>query len=225
LLSLKGDFVAFIPPSGRLRPNALLEVAQRLCAQPDLDLIYTDEDLEDVSGNRAHPHFKPDWSPDLLYSSNYVGQLAVFRREIVAAAGGPAADDSVDSEYELVLRVTERTDRVGHIAQPLYTSRLTAGSSGSFLGVPAKQAAGRTALANALARRGIAGEVLEGHAPGTYRVRYQVRGEPLVSIVIPTRDKADLLETCIDSMLRHTSYSNYEIVVVDNDSVEAPTRE
>ena len=120
--------------------------------------------------------------------------------------------------------MTEKTDRIGHVALPLYAWRMVPGSAASQLDAKPKSVdAAKRALADAMQRRGIEADILEGSATTTYRVRYRIQGQPLVSIVIPTRDRVDLLSRCIASIEAKTSYPNYEIIIVDNDSQEEAT--
>ena len=219
-----GQFVGFLDHDDELKPHALGEVALALDAQPTLDVIYTDEDKREPDGRLTDPFFKPDWSPDHLMSRNYVCHFLVLRRSLLEKLGGfrPGYDGSQD--YDLVLRATELTRQIAHIHEPLYTWRKVPGSTASE--ADAKLWAldsARRALEDALRRRGTSGEVVDGMHPTTYRVRYALRGRPKVSILIPTRDRADLLRNCIDSILERSTYTNYEIVVIDNESADPET--
>jgi GT2 family glycosyltransferase len=219
-----GDFVGFLDHDDELKPHALGEIALLLDDQPDLDLIYTDEDKREPDGRLVDPFFKPDWSPDHLMSRNYVCHLLVVRRHLLDRLGGLRSDYDGSQDYDLVLRATEQTDRIAHIHEPLYTWRKVPGSTSGESGAkPWALDAARRALAAALDRRGTPGEVVDGLHPTTYRVRYAIRGRPKVSIVIPTRDRVDLLRNCIDSVLARSTYTNCEILVLDNESSTADT--
>ncbi|MBI1886455.1 MAG: glycosyltransferase [Chloroflexi bacterium] len=216
-----GEFVGLLDNDDELKPDALFEVVRLLNERPDLDFIYSDEDKKDADGRLVEPFFKPDWSPDLLMTVNYVTHFSVFRRELVEAVGGfrPGYDGSQD--YDLVLRVTEKTDRIAHIVRPLYTWRKAPGSAAAS--VDAKgyaYEAARKALGDALCRRGLQGEVVDGPFKGWYRVRYEVQGNPKVSIIIPTKDRVDMLRRCIDGIEEKSTYHNYEIIIIDNNSEE-----
>jgi GT2 family glycosyltransferase len=215
-----GEFVAIADHDDVLAPDALFEVARRLDRDPGLDFIYTDRDVIEAGGRRVRPFFKPDWSPDLLLSMNYVVHLTVFRRELVERVGGFRKGFEGAQDYDLVLRVTETTDRIGHIPRPLYSWGQAPASVALRPGAkPYAHEAGRRALEDALARRGIRGEVLDGlGAPYRYRVRRQIAGQPLVSILIPTKDNVRLLRRCLESLERRTAYRNVEILVIDNGS-------
>jgi GT2 family glycosyltransferase/SAM-dependent methyltransferase len=220
-----GEFVALLDHDDELSPDALFQMVARLRAEPDLDLLYSDEDKLDAGGQRVEPFFKPGWSPDLLLSMNYIAHLTVVRRSLLEAAGGFRQGFDGSQDYDLLLRVTERTSRIAHVPLVLYHWRKAAGSAAaSPLAKPFAQAAAERALADALRRRGREGWV-EGRSPGRHVVRYTLHDRPLVSVIIPTRDRLELLRSCLESVEQMTDYAPYEILVVDNDSVEPATRE
>lgn len=219
-----GEFVGFLDHDDELKPHALGEIALALDDQPTLDMLYTDEDKREPDGRLVDPFFKPDWSPDHLMSRNYVCHLLVLRRSLVDELGGFRLGYDGSQDYDLVLRATELTTRILHIHEPLYTWRKVPGSTASDADAkPWALDAARRALQDALDRRCTPGEVVEGKLPSSYRVRYALRGRPKLSILIPTRDKADLLRNCIDSVVERSTYTNYEIVVVDNQSTSPDT--
>lgn len=220
-----GEFIALLDHDDELSVHALLAVVGRLNRDPSLDLIYSDEDKVDEHGRRFEPAFKPDWSPDLLRAMNYIGHLCVFRTELVRKLGGfrPGFDGSQD--YDLLLRLTESTDRVAHIPDILYSWRTLPGSSaGSLKAKTYAYDAAVRALRESAERRGWPAEVLEV-APGRYATRYRVRGRPLVSLLIPMRDRAKLTAQCLKSIEEKSTHRPYEIVIVDNGSVEPETLE
>jgi len=219
-----GEFVAFLDHDDLLKPDALARVAARLQAEPDLDLIYTDEDKLDESAQLVEPFFKPDWSPDHLTSRNYIGHLMTVRRALLDEVGGfrPGYDGSQD--HDLLLRLTERTRRIAHIPLPLYTWRRVAGSTAAVVDAkPYAFEAAKAALNDALRRRGLPGRAEDGLLPSTYRTRYALWGQPRVSIVIPTRDRVGLLRQCIESVRSRSTYPNLDFLVVDNDSKDPET--
>jgi GT2 family glycosyltransferase len=221
-----GEFVGLLDHDDELKPNALFEVVRLLNDHRDLDYVYTDEDKRDPDGRLVDPFFKPDWSPDLLRSVNYVTHFSVFRKELVDRVGGFRLGYEGSQDYDLVLRVVEHTDRIAHIALPLYTWRKAAGSTAaSDDAKPFAYEAAKRALTDSLARRRVQGEVMDGPRRGYYRIRYTIRGSPNVSIIIPTRDKVDLLARCIESVERKSTYRNFELLVVDNDSHDPRTIE
>lgn len=221
-----GEFVGLLDHDDELKPDALLEVVKLLNENRELDYVYTDEDKKEPDGRLVEPFFKPDWSPDLEMSINYVTHFSVFRRELIKRAGGfrPQCDGSQD--YDLVLRVTELTDRIAHVPLPLYTWRKVPGSAAANAGAKGYAfKAAQKALGDALARRSNDGDVEDGLWKGSYRVRYRIAGNPKVSIIIPTRDRVDMLRQCIQSINRRSTYRNYEIIVVDNESRQPETLE
>ena len=220
----EGEFVVLLDHDDELAPDALFEVVRHLQDHPDTDLIYTDEDKKDEAGNRRGPHFKPDWSPDLLLSHNYIGHLCVFRRMLLEEVGGFREGFEGSQDYDLLLRFTERTQRIHHIPKILYHWKVVEGSvtTGSE-SKPYTQERSRKAISEALERRGLKGSVEDGFAPNLFRVELQVENTPKVSIVIPTRDNLALLKSCVESIERLTTYPNYEILIVDNDSTDPKT--
>jgi GT2 family glycosyltransferase len=219
----RGTFVALLDHDDELAPEALLEVARRLDEAPELDLIYSDEDKKDLHGRRVEPYFKPDWSPELLLSCNYVCHLCVYRKSVLEQIGGFDSRFDGAQDYDLLLRVSEHTARIAHIPRVLYHWRMVPTStSGSAHAKPQAWEAGRRALEFALERRKTAGAVAMA-APGRYSVRYALKRQPKISIIIPTRDRVSLLKACIDSIRTMTSYENYELLIVDNQSTDPAT--
>ncbi|HEY0439709.1 MAG TPA: glycosyltransferase family 2 protein [Xanthobacteraceae bacterium] len=192
-------------------------------AEPGTELAYSDEDKIDQHDHRFLPYFKPDFSPELLYSYNYINHLTIHRAEHVRKAGMWRSGFDGAQDYDLALRVLEFADwrKVRHLPVVLYHWRAIAGSAALSLSYKLYAIeAGRAALAEHLARRGIAAEV--GVASDTmFRIRYALpAARPRVAIIIPTRDKADLLRRCLWSIEMKTKYDNYEIIIVDNGSSE-----
>jgi GT2 family glycosyltransferase len=224
LQAASGAFVALLDHDDELAPEALLEVAKLLNHRPELDLIYTDEDKIDRDGNRCDPASKPGWSPDLLLSMNYICHLTVVRTTRLNRLGGFRAGFDGSQDYDLVLRVTEQADKIAHIPKVLYHWRKIPGSAAeSFAAKPQASTAVRRAFGEALGRRGVDGSVdMVSH--GRYRVRYAVPEHPLVSIIIPTKDRIDLLSRCLESIQSKTAYRKYKILVIDNNSEETATR-
>ena len=218
-----GEFVALLDHDDEIPPEALFEVAKTLNADRTLDLIYTDEDKLNPDGRRVEPFFKPDWSPDLLLSMNYITHFSVFRRSLLREIGGFRLGFDGSQDYDVLLRFVERADRIGHIPKILYHWRKIPGSAAaSPAAKPFAYEAGRQAIDDAVRRRGCEARV-ENVAPGLYTVRYKLNASPLVSIIVPTRDRWLLLQQCLRSIEERTTYSRYEIIVLDNDSREAET--
>ncbi|PPQ35858.1 glycosyltransferase family 2 protein [Rhodopila globiformis] len=223
-----GEFVALLDPADELAPHALYMVAEALAERPDLDLIFSDEDSIDAASLRHDPWFKPDWNHDLMLSQNAVGHLAVFRHRLVEDAGGFRSGFDGSGDYDLTLRVAERTapGRIGHIPFILYHRRAIPGPTAGGEQHDPHQAAAR-AVQQHLDRTGRTGARVESQGPpGCCRVHWPLPpNPPRVAIIIPTRDKVALLRVAVDSVLARTDYPAIEIIVVDNGSVEAPTLE
>jgi GT2 family glycosyltransferase len=220
-----GEFIGLLDDDDEITPDALYEVIQTL-QEVNADLIYSDEDKLDTEGSRCDPFFKPAWSPDLLFSCNYISHFGVYRKSIVDQIAGFRRGFDGSQDYDLVLRFTEKSDKIAHIPKILYHWRKVSGSAAaSTLSKPYAYEAGEKALTETLRRREIRGEATREIAPGFYRVRRDLVSAGKVSIVIPTRDRLELLRQCIDSIESKTQYNNYEIVIVNNASRERDTLE
>jgi GT2 family glycosyltransferase len=218
-----GEFVAFLEGGDQLAPDACFEMALCVNRQPDADMIYSDEDGIDEAGVLRDPSFKPAWSPDSFLSRMYTGRLAVYRRSLVNELGGARAEFGRSLEYDLVLRLSERTERIHHVPRVLYHRRVrtpvTALAAGAEQPRPSPAA---RAIAEALERRGEPGAVHEvAGTPGVYIVRYRIAEKKKVSIVIPTRDRGDDVNRCLSSLFAATTYPDFEVLLVDNATTEA----
>lgn len=217
-----GEFIVLLDHDDVLAPHALHAVARALQSRPTAQLVYSDEDKLDINGERCSPYFKPDFSPDLLYSQNYFCHMGVYRRELVQAAGGFRKGYEGSQDYDLVLRCVERISDlrdVLHIPQVLYHWRMVEGSTANgHVQKPYATEAARKALQDHFDSQGL--RVLASvDAAGIYRHRWPIPDPaPLVSLIIPTRNGYGLLKTCIDSIVQRTSYTRYEILIVDNQS-------
>jgi GT2 family glycosyltransferase/SAM-dependent methyltransferase len=221
-----GEFVGLVDHDDELNPMALYEVVKLLQEHPEADIIYSDEDKLEDDGRRSEPFFKPDWSPEYLLSINYVCHFGLYRKQWVDAVGGFRSAFDGSQDYDLVLRIVEKTQNVFHIPQILYHWRKAQGSSASTDGAKDYSLnAGQKALQEHMDRRGIAAEVLNHWLPNRYRVRPTIIGQPLVSIIIPTKDGLSVLQRCVHSIESKTTYSNYEILIIDNGSTQAETLE
>ena len=218
-----GEFVVLLDHDDELTPDALFEVVKLLQEHPDADLVYSDEDIVDEAGYPLTPHFKPDWSPDLLMSYNYITHLGVCRRTLVEEVGGFREGFEGSQDYDLFLRLTEKTGKIHHIPKILYHWWRVTGSSGSY-SYPHERS--HQALVEALTRRGISGSVEKGARHlHRFRIEREIEGEPKVSIIIPTRDNVSLLRDCVRSAEHYAGYRNYEILIVDNNSADPETVE
>jgi GT2 family glycosyltransferase len=219
----RGDLVAVLTVDDEPAPDALVELVTRLDEEPSADVVYSDEDVITADGRRDDPMFKPDWSPDLLLSMNYLERFGLLRKRIVDEVGGFAPDAGLGQSYDLMLRVSEQTDRIAHVPKVLYHVRRHQTTLDTVLARHAANRDERRAIANALARRDRPGRteaVYARRGVRCYASRFDLSARPLVSIVIPTRDKRALLQTTIESIRARTDYDRYEIIVVDNDSSE-----
>ncbi|WP_417630232.1 glycosyltransferase family 2 protein [Enterococcus faecalis] len=223
-----GEFVALLDNDDELAINAFYEVVKVLNENPELDLIYSDEDKIDMDGNRSDPAFKPDWSPDLLLGTNYISHLGVYRRSILEEIGGFRKGYEGSQDYDLVLRFTEKTtkERIKHIPKVLYYWRMSPTSTAVDQGSKGYAfEAGLRAVQDALVRRGINGHATHGAANGLYDVYYDIESEKLVSIIIPTKNGYKDVQRCVSSIIEKTTYQNYEIIMADNGSTDPKMHE
>jgi len=221
-----GEFIGFLDHGDELAPFSLYEVVKLLNKNPNFHLIYSDEDKIDKIGNRKDPFFKPDWSPDLFLSQNYLCHLAIVRKKLIDSVGGFQSGYNGSQDYDLFLRVTEKiqANEIAHISKILYHRKIKGCSvANQLFEKPYAFISAKKALTDALTRRGIHGEILDGLFPGSYRIRYNIQNNPKVSIIIPTKDKVEILQKCILSILEKTTYQNYEIVIIDNQSRDDET--
>jgi GT2 family glycosyltransferase/2-polyprenyl-3-methyl-5-hydroxy-6-metoxy-1,4-benzoquinol methylase len=222
-----GDFITFLDHDDELAPFALYEFVKLLNEKPELDFIYSDEDKIDEAGRRVEPFFKPDYSPDMFLSTNYLCHTSIIRKSLVEKVGGFRVGYDGSQDYDLFLRVLEHTNKVAHIPKILYHWRKTPTSTASspMVKLYAFESAKR-ALADAMKRRGIPIEgVYDSQYYGYYRIKYKIIGNPKVSIIIPTKDNVEILKECVNSILDNTFYQNYEILIVDNNSLEDTTHQ
>jgi glycosyltransferase involved in cell wall biosynthesis len=218
-----GEFVALMDHDDLLSERALYEVAAVIEHHPDADLIYSDEDKVDDEGLRFEPHFKTDWNPELMLSQNMVSHLGVYRRSLVSQVGGLRSAFDGSQDYDLALRVSELTtpDRIHHIPAVLYHWRQQSGvKSFSESDLARCSDAARRAVEEHLGRLGEPATVeVHEHLPGWLAVRRTPPPKrPMVSIIVPTRDRAELLAQCAEGILGRTAYEPFELLIVDNDS-------
>ncbi len=225
----EGEFVALMDHDDVLPAQALYELAVVINDRPDVDLIYSDEDRIDDAGQRLLPYFKTDWDPELILAHNMVSHLGAYRRTILIAIGGFRPGYEGSQDYDLALRFSRATsiDRIRHIPAVLYHWRLNAQSSFSSQAIDRCVQAARRAIDDHLRAGGIEGEVASSTETRNWnRVIYRLPAKlPLVSVIIPTRDRGDLLAMCLDGVLKHTDYDRLEVIVVDNESSDPATLE
>lgn len=218
----KGEFVALCDCDDLYAPNALYEIAKKLNEDSALDYIYTDEDKISEDGKvRRDPFFKPDWSPETFMSYMYTCHLSVFRRAVLEEVSGFRPGFEGSQDYDLVLRVMEKTPHIGHVPKILYHWRMRKESTANAMTAkPYVMNATSKAKEEALERRGQTGKLTLLPEISQYRVTYIPQGNPSVSIIIPSKDNPEVLKMCLTSILQHTDYENYEVVIVDNGSSE-----
>lgn len=219
-----GDFIALLDHDDELAPFALYEVIKLLNKHPNVDFIYSDRDKITSDGKRVEPFFKPDWAPDYFLSCNHLCHLTVIQKSIMDKIGGFRIGYDGSQDYDLFLRVTECTQKIAHIPKILYHWRMTEQSAAINLEAkPYAYEAAKRALSDAMRRRGFNAHVINGPTRGTYRIKYISNESKKVSIIISTKDNTNILKKCIESIIGKTSYTNYEILIVDNLSKEAKT--
>ncbi len=221
----RGEFVGFLDHDDLLAPDALYEMAARLEKDGGIDVFYTDEDkvTTDLS-EHFQPHLKPDFNPDLLRSNNYICHFFVVRREIARKLGGFRPEFNGAQDYDFIFRCTEQAGTIVHIPRILYHWRVHSASTADN---PASKMyayeAGKRAIEGNLERTGTKGEVTLRQDYGFYDVRYPVQGEPLVSILIPNRDQSETLLQCIRSILDRSTWKEFEILIIENNSQRQET--
>lgn len=223
-----GDFVALLDHDDLLPIFSLYEIVKCINENPDVEFIYTDEDkFEKLGGKRYDPYFKSDFAPDTLRANNFICHFSVFKKELMDKLGGFRSKYDGAQDYDILLRMSEETNNIIHIPKILYHWRVhslsTAKSGGTAK--PYAYEAGIKAIQDHIDRIGLKGTVESGNTLGTYKVNYEIQGNPKVSIVIPNKDYVKTLKVCINSIKKLTTYENYEIIIVENNSEENETFE
>ncbi|MSU22413.1 MAG: glycosyltransferase [Opitutus sp.] len=221
-----GEFIALLDHDDEIRPHALACVALELEAHPDADLVYSDEDKIDENGHRYDHYFKPDWNPDLYNVQNYISHLGVYRTLLVREVGGFRVGYEGSQDWDLAMRAIERSapDRIRHIPKILYHWRSVPGSTAMLIGAKSyATSAAEKVIAEHFTRIGVTATL--SPTKGSYwRVHYPLPDPaPLVSLIIPTRNRLNFLKPCVESLLEKTSYPNFELLIVDNDSEDPAT--
>ena len=219
-----GGLLALLDHDDVLRPHAIFEMVSHLRAHPECELVYSDEDKLDPWGRRVAAHLKPDWSPELMDSCNYMCHLTVIRRELFERAGGFRAGFDGSQDFDLFLRCAELAKAIGHVREVLYSWRINEGSAaGSTTAKPASYGANVRILEERLARSGEQGTVEESALKGACHLRRAITGSPVIGVVIPTRDAVDLLRRSVACVERESTAHDVRLVIVDNDSRDPAT--
>jgi glycosyltransferase involved in cell wall biosynthesis len=223
-----GDFVALLDHDDELAPTALYFVALALNKNPDLQLLYSDEDKLDAQNRRFEPYFKSDWNPELFLAQNFISHLGIYRTDLVRRVGGFRVGFEGSQDYDLALRCIEeiQPEQIEHLPRVLYHWRAGDQSTASNATVkPYAQEAARRAVQEHLERQKIAGTVVPSF--DIYlQTRYALPTEPpLVSIIIPTRDQVSALKKCVLSIFEKTDYPAYELIVLDNETNDSEALE
>jgi len=215
-----GKYIALLDHDDLLPVNSLFEFVKEINYKNEPDFIYSDEDKINDNGERYNPYFKPDYSPETLSVHNYITHLVMFKKELLEKVG--LFDDGFNGaqDYDLILRLTEKAKNIVHISKILYHWRAAEGSTANVAdSKPYAFEAGRRAVEAHISRLGLYGKVENGQdIPGVYKINYDVIGNPKVSILIPNKDGLQYLKPCINSILKLTTYNNYEIVIIENNS-------
>jgi len=220
------EYLTLLDHDDTLAPFALYEVVSALNDEPEADLLYSDEDKLTQNGkSRIKPYFKPDWSPDTLRSHNYITHLLVIKRQLLDQIVRVREGFEGSQDFDLILRATEKAQKIKHIPKVLYHWREHPNStalnikSKSYVSYSTKRA-----VADHLKRVKVRGRVVDGPFFATCRVMFDLPTSlPLVSIIIPTKDQAILLQRCLESVINRSTYSNYEIILIDTGSTEPAT--
>lgn len=216
-----GEYIGLLDHDDELSPDSLYEAVKYLQNNRDADMVYSDEDKIDMKGNRRDPFFKPDWSQDTFLSCMYTCHFGVYNKKIIDEIGGFRKGYDGSQDYDLVLRVMDKTDSIHHIPKILYHWRTVHGSAASAAGAKSyAYVAAKKALADYMKRNNIKGEISDGFWTGSYRMKRELLKMPLISIII-VGTGSQKVKNCIANLEQATDYTNYEIVVIQMEKQEA----
>ena len=220
-----GEYIGFLDHDDLLSVDALFEMVKVINDKKEVEFIYSDEDKIDEQYERFEPYFKPDYSPETLACNNYITHFVVVKKELVDRVGKLNSEFNGAQDFDFVLRATKEAKLVVHISKVLYHWRVHKTSTANVADAkPYAYEAGLKAVESYIDSLGRKAKVANGQdVPGIYKIKYEIEGEPKVSILIPNKDNVNLLRKCIDSILKLTTYKNYEIVVIENNSNKKET--
>jgi GT2 family glycosyltransferase len=208
-----GEFVGLLDHDDEITPDALFEIVKFLQVHRDADMIYSDEDKLDRDGRRVQPFFKPDWSPEFMLAIMYTCHFGVYRRRLLEEVGRFRAGFEGAQDYDLVLRLSHKTQQIYHVPRILYHWRMAPGSMAALGNVkPYAFNSAERALNEHLERRRIYGKVCDGAWRGSYRIRFELDGTEKVSIIIANLGGPEVLKNCVRSIEQRTLYRNYEMI-------------
>ena len=220
-----GEWIGFLDHDDLLEPDALFQHVKRLQDHRDADLLYSDEDKLTEEGLDS-PIFKPDWSPDYFLSCNYICHFTIIRASVLHEVGGFQSEFDGAQDYDLFLRIIERTTRIDHVPRVLYHWRRSlASTADNIRRKPGSLETGRLALEAHLERQAARGHVTVDWRTHAYWIKRDLADPKPISIIIPVRDRVDFLKRCVDGITRETTYAPYEIVIVNNDSQTEEARD
>lgn len=229
LKMVTGDYIGLLDHDDAIPIFALYEIVKCINENPEVEFIYTDEDkIENTLENRCDPHFKPDFAPDTLSANNYITHFVIMKKELmVDKIGGFRDEYNGAQDFDLVLRASELTKNIVHISKVLYHWRVHNESTAKVADAkPYAYEAGKRAAQDHITRMGRKGTADFGNdIPGVYEIEYDVIGNPKVNILIPNKDGIKFLKKCVNSILEKTTYKNYEIDIIENNSEEKETFE
>lgn len=216
-----GEYITFLDHDDTLSPHALAHVVQHLDTHAGVDLIYSDEDKLDSRGRRFDPFFKPDWSPDLLLSENYLCHLLVLRSDLAQKVGGFRSDCDGSQDYDLILHATSKAQKIGHVPRVLYHWRAGVASTATTIENKTYAVdAAKKALQRFCSEEDPHCRVEEAGIIGRWRIRYPIPEGTSVSIIIASGGKEQILRNNIDSVFEKTKFRDFEIVVIDNSKAD-----
>lgn len=219
-----GNYITFSDHDDTLAEEALYQMAAEIESHPEAELLYSDEDIIDIKGKRLYPHFKPDFNPDYLHCVNYICHLVVVKRTLLDKVGLLQGEYDGSQDYDFLLRCTEHTQNIRHIPKLLYHWRSHEGSTaGNPDDKPYAVIAGEKALTEHYKRMGIDAVVEYTGNPVVFRSYFAIKGNPKVSILIPNKDHTADLEKCVTSIMEKSTWKNFEIIVIENNSEEEET--